>query len=1647
MSDSAHVKDFVEKAASGDLEGVKRLLFGLVVDVNAYWCPTLQQRGTDAREPAWGKVALKKKLGDEVRVHQVGLWGSSSLAASDATEIRGFTALLNACRHRHHDVVAILLENDADVSLPCSGGWTPLMEAARVGDADIVTTLLSALQSTHTEALSAIDFQNDVGWTALIEACRNNHSHVAHILLDAKASVLIQDGDQLRAIDHVRADNAPLRILLENAQRGQLIAQSVANSKAPATDLNNELVLECCRLGRNADRIAALLNAKASPDAVSTRHSGGYTALIMACRSHHYGAVELLINARASVIKASKAGWTPLIEAARVGNQKIVQLILRLLRAANNMSHINHQNMLGWTALVEACRNGHEAVVSMLLEEHASKTIADKDGLMPYMHAKEKLIRTAVRPDPEERKGHDADVLSILEQLNAIDRNEDTTHGPQAVVPETGQVDPKLVSDAISELCARQLPDLPHQSSEHKGSAASGTYLDAARAKIPLSLSYAKDADSASQRSNEADVRDTLLRPPPQGQSQPRVFLLQGAPGAGKSFFALRVRQDFEKAAASRSPADNDRRPIPLLLQLGLPCIGAREGLKSTGMAYRLIESYMTVVHKLSPQQIDAVRDYPFVFFIDDVDELATEMDDKSCFIKACCMPCWPQSTFVFCSRTGVLQRSDVIQRPELGARPHPSATPDPEVEEIHILPLSRTQQEDYIAKFFKPSSGAARDLAEKYKAAMFHLCTEPLTLFVALCVLSSEAPLNRRLRADTVIAHAYPAEQVDSAHFPIITRAELYALFVDDWLGHALSHGELKTDSELETAKNRVIQTFAVRAHGALALREECGLDDPTAVLDVEAQPNRVIPLPQDPELRFLHKSLQRYFAALYIATELRSERSAPPATKRLAIAALPLADDVVLLQFVADLVRKDDEKQELQSALRDLVSAAEGQGGAAPVAVKNAAANAALILDRADALFGSRNSSGLVLRYVKDSPPRNACIAVSADGKTPCAGGADRTVRAWETEQAVSIDRPSTQRLLRAQPSTSELIEKAKRACTAGYSPLMFAARFKMTNAVARLIDSCPKTEQVKEVQRASPANGWTALIEASRAGSRPIVEKLLAAKASDGINHQNGLGWTALMEACRNNNTAVIDALLKNKASIDIQDKDGMTALDHVHLTNKVVLSLIPELANGSIGSHASREAPELIAKALEKELVRLIRTEAFDSPVDALNALRRVVKSVGPEVRQAEADGDAPHPWSDGNKAATTSRGKRKTGRKRRKHKIEVRPQSADHDAGLAERQPVVHPMAMRLLCVACSARNLHAISALLEGAMLNELDALRLPSESATSHAARSPLCEAARVGIEEKIILETLSKLSSEAERSTAIAEACRNGCSGTLKILQDVDHLPLDEEGLSARWSSVHTNARVDVSPAEQRATSLWGANCHIPHAYAHKRAKWEAAFQLLLVDTYNELAEHVSIAIDKLKLPKEGIIDDEKRVEHLQALDLVSGLLDNADLGVIGGERGHTLLSIACRFRRVEVVKWLLKEGADVNRKCSTLSVTPLMEAARSGGRRAQTIIEALLEKGAVIDEQDARGMTALAHACRTLPPPDASQDRDREGVIRLLLDHAASTLIKDKDGWRAVDNLIRERSIAQTDSAQSIVTRAEREEDTWSWTEYVV
>lgn len=100
--------------------------------------------------------------------------------------------------------------------------------------------------------------------------------------------------------------------------------------------------------------------------------------------------LKLMIAAGADPTITNRYGGVALIPASEHGYVEVVKELL-----TNTKTDVNHVNNLGWTALLEAIilNDGSEKqqqTIRLLIEHGADVNLADKDGVTPLEHAREK---------------------------------------------------------------------------------------------------------------------------------------------------------------------------------------------------------------------------------------------------------------------------------------------------------------------------------------------------------------------------------------------------------------------------------------------------------------------------------------------------------------------------------------------------------------------------------------------------------------------------------------------------------------------------------------------------------------------------------------------------------------------------------------------------------------------------------------------------------------------------------------------------------------------------------------------------------------------------------------------------------------------------------------------------------------------------------------------------------------------------------------------------------------------------------------------------------------------------------------------------------------------------------------------------------
>jgi uncharacterized protein len=351
-------------------------------------------------------------------------------ANANARETRkGQTALMWAAAQSQPAMVELLLAHGAEADvrsnvnqwerqvtaeprmkgLP-SGGFTPLLYAAREGCLDCARALV--------EAGAAIDATDPDGVTPLLSALLNAHFDTAKYLVEKGANANKWDwwgrAPLYAAVDYNTLPHGgrPDRPSLDATTPLAMIELLLEKGANPNAQLKLFPPYRSLRMDRGADSILDI----------------GTTPLLRAARASDIDAMRALIARGALVDLPQVAGITPLMAAVGAGASSIdtrgkfrteaeaVAAARMLLDAGAN---VNARDEQGRTALHSAAAQGYADVVNVLAERGADLHAADNDGISVLDAALGKLRRG--RGAPEVREQAAAALRELLAREPAVD--------------------------------------------------------------------------------------------------------------------------------------------------------------------------------------------------------------------------------------------------------------------------------------------------------------------------------------------------------------------------------------------------------------------------------------------------------------------------------------------------------------------------------------------------------------------------------------------------------------------------------------------------------------------------------------------------------------------------------------------------------------------------------------------------------------------------------------------------------------------------------------------------------------------------------------------------------------------------------------------------------------------------------------------------------------------------------------------------------------------------------------------------------------------------------------------------------------------------------------------------------------------------
>jgi len=187
--------------------------------------------------------------------------------------------------------------------------------------------------------------------------------------------------------------NAQLLQAAGNGALAQVQALLKAGASADATDGSGRTALTWAAKGDHVAVARALIAAGADPDPQDDQRNN---ALLVTGETGSVAMLREVLKARPNLTRTNRYGGTALIPAADRGHLPYVRELL-----ATTKINVNHVNNLGWTALLEAVILGdggpaHTEIVRELLSHGADRNLADKGGMTPLQHARQRGYRAMV---------------------------------------------------------------------------------------------------------------------------------------------------------------------------------------------------------------------------------------------------------------------------------------------------------------------------------------------------------------------------------------------------------------------------------------------------------------------------------------------------------------------------------------------------------------------------------------------------------------------------------------------------------------------------------------------------------------------------------------------------------------------------------------------------------------------------------------------------------------------------------------------------------------------------------------------------------------------------------------------------------------------------------------------------------------------------------------------------------------------------------------------------------------------------------------------------------------------------------------------------------------------------------------------------
>ncbi len=370
-----------------------------------------------------GQIGIVQRLLD---------FGVSPRSQTHSQQFSGPSALAFAVRYGHHEIVALLREQGADIWNGQHASISMLIAAAEGGLTELALELLSgganpnAIDSFDETALQCAAYRGHDDITrALVKfgAETDGSKNGQHLLFNAAAGglnwlvkacleteVLIDSLDSRgRSPLIAAARNGHVETMQLLFEAGIQINRAISSSKetplqaaitAQQTAAAKWLIdhggeLHTYMIEMEMGRLTPLMNAAVMQNVEISKHllaagaqvsqqdpTQGNTALHHAATREKSHVTSLLLQAGAEVNTRNKAGQTPLMSAAIAGASENAALLLEV------GAYLNAVDKKGNIPLHKAAENGHGPVVQLLLNAGAKRSATNQQRQTPLSLAK-----------------------------------------------------------------------------------------------------------------------------------------------------------------------------------------------------------------------------------------------------------------------------------------------------------------------------------------------------------------------------------------------------------------------------------------------------------------------------------------------------------------------------------------------------------------------------------------------------------------------------------------------------------------------------------------------------------------------------------------------------------------------------------------------------------------------------------------------------------------------------------------------------------------------------------------------------------------------------------------------------------------------------------------------------------------------------------------------------------------------------------------------------------------------------------------------------------------------------------------------------------------------------------------------------------